>query len=108
MFDNHAARIFKLLDAFECCIGIGDVIKRKCFALNLHCAGNTGFLVSMRAVESGRLMGVFAVAHRLRMLKLQVQSTWKSLVFRWLHHVPEVIRNGAIVLCRVLISLDRQ
>ena len=65
MFHNHAGRRVKGFDGFPCGIGIGDVVVRQFFALQLFVGGKAACGWVNIAVERGALVRVFAVAHVL-------------------------------------------
>ena len=65
VFHNHAGGRIEGFDGFPCGIGIGDVVVRQFFALQLLVGGEAACGGINIAVESGALVRVFAVAHVL-------------------------------------------
>ena len=65
VFHDHAGRRIKGFDGFPCSIGIGDVVIRQFFALQLFVGGKAACGWVNIAVERGALVRIFAVAHVL-------------------------------------------
>ena len=65
VFHNHAGWRVKGFDGFPCGIGIGDVVVRQFFALQLFVGGKAARGWVNIAVERGALVRIFAVAHVL-------------------------------------------
>src|SRR5690606_5896113 len=70
VFDDDAGRLVELFYAFECGVGIGDVVVRQLLALQLLRGTDAGFVQIFFRVERGKLVRVFAVAHFLFFVQL--------------------------------------
>ena len=81
MFDNNTGGLIKLLYAFKRGIGVGNIIKRQFFTLQLHCRCNAGFGRIGFGIKSRFLMGVFAVTHFLRLKILDIEGIRKITFF---------------------------
>ena len=72
MFDNDTGRLLvKLIDTFQRCIRIVDVVIGKCFSLELFSSSNARWLDTRFNIKGGRLVRVFTVAEFLSALKLR-------------------------------------
>ena len=74
MFDDNACRLGETLDAFQCCVGVRDIVVRKCFPLKLDGSAYAGFGGLALHVKCGTLVGIFAVSHILLFVKLTVEG----------------------------------
>ena len=74
MLYNHAGGFDKAFHALKCGVGISNVVKRQLFTLQLHSAGNAGFLWMSFGVKRGILVRVLTVAHVLRFNKLGIEG----------------------------------
>ena len=77
VFDDHAGWRVKGFNGFPSGIGIGDIVVRQFFALQLFVGGKTACSWVNIAVERGALVRVFAVAHILHFNPALVELTWK-------------------------------
>ena len=77
VFHDHAGRRVKGFDGFPCGIGIGDVVVRQFFALQLFVGGKAACGGVNIAVERGALVRIFAVAHVLHFNPALVELAWK-------------------------------
>ena len=112
MLDDHTGRGVEFLHAFQCRIGIGDVVERQLLALQLGGGGNRGFVDVVFHVEGGALVAVFAVAQILLLGELVVDGAREGRIFAGFvvgrHHGAEVVGNHAVVLGGVLEGRDSQ
>ena len=111
MFDNHASRLDEGFDAFQCRIGIGDVVVRQLFALQLLGGRDGGFRGAWVDVEGGFLVRVFTVTHVLGFVELSIEGAREGrrlLECRaFLGDFAKIIGNRAIIACRVLVGFNR-
>lgn len=77
VFHDHADRHVKGLDGFPSGIGIGDVVVRQFFALQLFVGGKAACGWVNIAVERGALVRIFAVAHVLHFNPALVELAWE-------------------------------
>ncbi|CWP79464.1 Uncharacterised protein [Neisseria meningitidis] len=77
VFHNHTGWCVKGFDGFPCGIGIGDVVVRQFFALQLFVGGKAACGGVNIAVERGALVRVFAVAHVLHFDPALVELAWE-------------------------------
>src|SRR5690554_1487355 len=108
MFDNHAGRVRKRLDAFQCGVGIGDVVKAQLLALQLPGGGNTGFAGMSFSVEGSPLMGVLAVAHVLHFHKLGVEGAREIGIVVIGGAASQIVGDGTVVSGGVFKGFYRQ
>ena len=102
MFDNHTGRRVEHLDALQRRIGVGNIVIRKRFALVLYVARNhPGRDPYHLAIESGLLVGVFAIAHAVDFVEGQGQVLRQGIC------AAQIGRNGGIVLGRVTVGFNR-
>ena len=103
MLHNHTCRLGELFHALQRRIGIGDVVIREGFTLNLGCGSNGGFFHILFYIEGSLLVAVLAVTHILLLNEVQVQRAWEAtggffaftVVSR--NHAAEVVGNHAVV-----------
>ena len=81
VFHDHAGRRVKRFNGFPCGIGIGDVVVRQFFALQLFVGRKAACGWVNIAVERGALVRVFAVAHVLHFNPALVELAWKFADF---------------------------
>ena len=77
VFHNHAGGRVEGFDGFPCGIGIGDVVVRQFFALQLFVGGEAACGGINIAVERGALVRIFAVAHVLHFNPALVELAWE-------------------------------
>ena len=77
VFHDHAGRRVKGFNGFPCGIGIGDVVVRQFFALQLFVGGKAACGWVNIAVERSALVRVFAVAHVLHFNPALVELAWE-------------------------------
>ena len=82
MFHNHAGGRVEGFDGFPSGIGIGDVVVRQFFALQLFVGGKAACGGIHIAVERGALVRVFAVAHVLHFNPALVELAGEFADFR--------------------------
>ena len=103
MLNDNAGRFVELFHTFQRGIGIGDVVIRERFALDLRCGGNGRLFNILFYIEGSLLVAVFAVAHILLLNEVQVQGSWEATcsVFAFTvigrDHAAEVVGNHAVV-----------
>src|SRR5699024_9282495 len=93
-------------------IGIGDVVIREGFTLNLGCGSNGGFFHILFYIEGSLLVAVLAVTHILLLNEVQVQRAWEAtggffaftVVRR--NHAAEVAGDPAVVGGSVFEGFD--
>ena len=108
MLDDDAGRPFaELFDAFEGGIGVADIVVRELFALQLTGRGDAGLSHFLLDIKGAALVGIFAVAQRLRLGKLQGQGRRIFAVFGT-EFLAEPVGDGAVVGGGVLIDFDCQ
>ena len=81
MFHNHAGGRVEGFDGFPSGIGIGDVVVRQFFALELFVGGEAACGGVHIAVERSALVRIFAVAHVLHFNPALVELTWEFADF---------------------------
>ena len=81
VFHNHAGRCVKGFDGFPGGIGIGDVVVRQFFALQLFVGGKAACCGVNIAVERGALVRIFAIAHVLHFNPTLVELAWEFADF---------------------------
>ncbi|CSF45773.1 Uncharacterised protein [Shigella sonnei] len=109
---NHTCRLGELFHALQRRIGIGDVVIREGFTLNLGCGSNGGFFHILFYIEGSLLVAVLAVTHILLLNEVQVQRAWEAtggffaftVVSR--NHAAEVVGNHAVVGGSVFEGFD--
>src|SRR5690606_9001819 len=74
VFDDHTGRFGKGLHALQRSVGVGHVVVRQFFALQLFGGGNRGFGRVGFYIERRFLMRVLAVTHVLRFDELAVEG----------------------------------
>ena len=77
VFHDHAGWRVKGFDGFPSGVGIGNVVVRQFFALQLFVGGKAACGGINIAVERGALVRVFAVAHVLHFNPALVELAWK-------------------------------
>ena len=77
VFHDHAGRRVKGFDGFPCGIGIGDVVVRQFFALQLFVGGKAACGGVNIAVERGALVRILTVAHVLHFNPALVELAWE-------------------------------
>ena len=112
MLHNHTCRLGELFHALQRRIGIGDVVIRESFTLNLGCGSNGGFFHILFYIEGSLLVAVLAVTHIQLLNEVQVQRAWEAtggffaftVVSR--NHAAEVVGNHAVVGGSVFEGFD--
>jgi len=113
VLDDHAGRLGKALHALQRGIGVGDVIERQLFALQLLGSGDAGFF-RLVDIEGSLLVRVFTVAHVLRLDELHVVGTREQAaifgaeLLGALVDAAEVVGDHTVVAGSVLERLERQ
>ena len=108
MFDNHAGRPLKLLYALQRGIGVGDIIERQLFTLQLHSRGYACLWRVCLSIECRLLMRIFAIAHVLRFAILGIVGVGKSFRKVFGISAAEVIGYHAIVTSGMLEGSHHQ
>ena len=115
--DDAGVVLGELCDAFQRCVGVGNIVERQFLALHLLRAGDAGgaggmFRVGAAVGVEGRvLVGVFAVAHGLFFAELQVEGAGEvggAGRILAVNERAEVVGDGAVVAGRVFEGFDRQ
>src|SRR5690606_13901224 len=104
---DDAGRLIELFYAFECGVGIGDVVVRQFLALQLLRGTDAGFVQIFFRVERGKLVRVFAVAHFLFFVQLQIEGAREQRAAA-VNAAAEIICDSAVVRSGVFVGLDRQ
>ncbi len=108
VFNDDTSWLVKQLDGFQCGVGVGNVVERQLFTLQLFGGGNRSFLCVFFNVERRFLVRVFTVAHVLCLDVLNVVSVGKIAGFVFCVATTEVIGDHAVVLGGVLKGFDHQ
>ena len=107
MFNDDTGRFNKRFNAFEGCIGVGDIVVGEVFALQLNRCTYTSFLGDLLRIECRLLVRIFSVSHFLALDELSIESAreiW-ALIFKF---CTQVIGDNSIVICCVLKSFNGQ
>jgi hypothetical protein len=108
MLHDHAGGIGKGLHALQRRIGIGDVVVRHCFAVQLRGGADARLGGLAFRIEGGALMGILPVAHLRFLVELQVDGAREGATRVALVEAAEVVGDGAVVAGGVLEYLGRQ
>jgi hypothetical protein len=84
MFDDHAGRSTEGFHAFECGIGVGDIVVGQFLSLQLHSGTDARIRWLLLHIESSLLMRVLAIAHVLALDELGRESARKTRRKRFL------------------------
>src|SRR3989344_2012673 len=74
VLDDYAGRFDEALHTFQRGVGVGHVVERQFFALQLNGAGHAGFTLLRFHVERRALVRILAVAHFLSLDELAVEG----------------------------------
>ncbi len=96
MLNNHASRFGKGFYALKGSVGIGHVVIRERFALKHVSGSNARLGCPWVNVKGCLLMGVFAIAHVLLFIELQVKGAREGRI-GGIDLTPKVVSNCAIV-----------
>lgn len=112
VFYNYICWFGEFFYVFQCCIGIGDVVIREGFILNLGCGSNGGFFYIFFYIEGSLLVVVFVVMYIQFFNEVQVQCVWEVIggffvfiVVSW-NYVVEVVGNYVVVGGSVFEGFD--
>ena len=114
MLDDHAGWFDEALHAFQRGVGVGHVVVRQLFALQLGRGGDADFGRPGFNVERRALVRVLAVAHFLRLDELAVEgarefaATFSAQGFSGLVNSAHVIGDHAVVGGSVFEGLEHQ
>ena len=99
MLDDDAGRLLsKLVDTFQCRIGIVDVVVGKRLTLQLYSGGNTGRFAAGFNIKGSRLMRVFTVTEFLPALELWCDIAGQGICYITISTaLAEVSRYQAII-----------
>src|SRR5690625_287394 len=96
VFYNHTCRCLELLNAFQCSVGISDIVVRKRFTLQLCGSSDRGLLGIGLTIKRRGLVWVFAVAQFLHFFKMKIKSTWEIRT-TVAHLLAKIVGNSCIV-----------
>ena len=108
MLDDNAGGFGKGLDALKCRIGVCHIVIGQLLALQLLRAGYRHFRWLRFLIEGCLLMGVFAVAHILHLVKLHIEGAWETGLTAIGIYFAQVVGNRAIVVGGVFKGFYRQ
>ena len=108
MLDDHAGRLIESFHAFPGRVGIGDVVVRQLFALNLRIAGDAPLSRIALAIECRSLMRVFAVTQVLHFFELKGKALRERRKVSVARESCEVVGDGGLVRGAVGERLFRQ
>ena len=106
---DHAGGFCKAFHTFPSRIGIGNVVVRQLFALQLHSRDQGARCWVQVAVESCRLMRVLAVAQVLQFHKTTIGLRWIFCAGMVVQIVGrQVVADGRVVIADAVKGCDRQ
>ena len=114
VLDDHASRFYEALHALQRSVGIGYVVERQLFTLQLGRGGDADFGRLGLNVERRALVRVLAVAHFLRLDELAVEGARELAAafgaegFSRLVHGAHVVGDHAVVGGGVFERLEHQ
>ena len=103
VLNDHTGRLGERLNGFQCGVGVGHIVVRQLFALQLFRCGDRRFGRLGFDIESGFLMRVFAVTHFLRFIELaveglrEVETVVRAQGFSRLINRAQVVGDHAVV-----------
>jgi len=113
MLDDDAGGLCKGLHTFQSGIRVGNVVVGQFLALQLHGGADAGLLWGLLDIEGRLLVRILAVTHVLTLDELcrvgAGESGRQGLFGRTCgHQAAEIIRNGRVVSCGMLIGAHRK
>ena len=114
MLDDDAGWLGEALHAFQCGVGVGNVVIGQLLALQLHCSGDAGFGWQGLTVEGRALMRVLAVAHVLDLDELAVEGAREGRPIFGAQGIAvlidsaQVVGNHAVIGSGMFERLQRQ
>ncbi len=114
MLHNNAGRLIELFHTLQCGIGIGNIVIRERFALNLLCGSDRSFFYLFFYIEGCLLVAVLAITHILLLDEVQVQRAWEAAgrIFAFAvvsrHQATEVVGDHAVVRGGVFECFNRE
>ena len=109
MFDNHTSSFREALDTFPSGVGIGNVVVRQFFALQLHSRDQRAWRWVQIAIESCCLVRVLAIAQVLQFHKAAIGLRWifcASAVFQVVRR--QIVADGSVVIADAIEGRHRQ